>query len=247
MYRLRPWVDAPVILGSGLISYGGLQAKRDQQPIELAQLARLNEGSVMDLDRAAFRIDLSGREKALQRSDMVMGITVVAPLLLGFDRRVRDEWKSISALYAEAMLVNTAVQSWTACTAGRYRPIAYRTDATTEQRADPRNLHSFFSGHTSSTATSSFFMAKVLDDLHPELGGKRWLLYGAALMPPALAGYYRIQAGKHFPSDVLMGLVFGAATGVLVPEWHKRPHRHAFSLMPAASDDAYGLALSWSW
>jgi hypothetical protein len=246
-YRLRPWVDAPVIMGTGLISYGGMVTKREQQPLERAQLTGLNTSGVLGFDRAALRIDLSDREEALQRSDMVLGISVAAPLLLGLDPRVREQWKPIAALYAEAMLVNTAVQSWTACTAGRYRPITYRSDATIDQRTDPRNVHSFFSGHTSSTATASFFMAKVLDDLHPELGGKRWLLYGAAAIPPALAGYYRIQAGKHFPTDVLTGFLFGAATGVLVPEWHKRPHRYQFSLMPAASDEAYGLALSWTW
>ena len=112
---------------------------------------------------------------------------------------MREEWKPLITLYVEAMLANTAVQSWTACSAGRYRPITYMSEASFDLRTDARNHNSFFSGHTSTTATATFFMAKVLDDLHPELGGKRWLLYGAAAVPPAIAGYYRVEAGKHFP------------------------------------------------
>jgi membrane-associated phospholipid phosphatase len=87
-------------------------------------------------------------------------------------------------------------------------------------------------------------MAKVLDDMHPELAGKRWLLYGAALVPTALVGYYRVEGGKHFPTDVLTGAFIGAAAGILVPHLHRvKPCRH-LSLLPIASPDLLGMHLS---
>ena len=81
---------------------------------------------------------------------------------------------------------------------------------------------SFFSGHTSTTAAASFFMAKVYTDLHPETEGKKWLFYVAALAPPAVVGYFRYKALKHFPTDVLTGIAVGAASGVLIPHLHKK-------------------------
>jgi len=50
-------------------------------------------------------------------------------------------------------------------------------DANFGQRIDSRNLNSFYSGYASSAVTSSFFVAKMFSDLHPELENKKyWLL-----------------------------------------------------------------------
>ena len=65
-------------------------------------------------------------------------------------------------------------------------------------------------------------MAKVISDYHPELGRKKWLVFAAAIIPPAIVGWYRIRALKHFPTDVLLGYLVGAAVGILVPELHKQ-------------------------
>lgn len=117
-----------------------------------------------------------------------------------------------------------------------------------EQRLDHRNSNSFYSGHTANTAMASFFMAMVYADMHPELGSKRWWLCGAAVVPPALAGYYRVQAGKHFPSDVLIGAAMGAAKGILVPELHRRKLcAERFSLLPLTAPDMLGLGLAMRW
>ena len=80
---------------------------------------------------------------------------------------------------------------------------------------------SFFSGHVSMAAGASFFMAKVLSDYHPDLGAKKWLLYGAALIPPAFVGYTRYRGLMHFPTDLLLGAAVGAAVGISVLHLHK--------------------------
>ncbi len=103
----------------------------------------------------------------------------------------------------------------------RARPVAYYDDVPMSERTARGNTDSFFSGHTSVTATASFFMAKVISDYHPELGAKKWLLFTAALIPPAFVGYYRYRGLRHFPTDVMMGTAVGAAVGILVPHLHK--------------------------
>lgn len=41
------------------------------------------------------------------------------------------------------------------------------------------------------------------------------------LIPPALVGYHRYIVLKHFPTDIMTGIIIGAATGILVPHFHK--------------------------
>jgi len=89
---------------------------------------------------------------------------------------------------------------------------------------------SFFSGHVSLTASATFFMAKVFSDYHPQLGAKKWLLYTAALVPPALVGYGRYRGLMHFPSDILLGFTIGATVGILVPHLHKTAKEENSSL-----------------
>jgi membrane-associated phospholipid phosphatase len=113
-----------------------------------------------------------------------------------------------------------------------------------ESKTGDGTTDSWFSGHTSTTSTASFFMAKVLSDYHPELGGKKWLLYGAAIIPPAIIGIYRVKALKHFPTDVIMGTAVGAAVGILIPHLHKITKKNKdLSIAPFAGQYS-GLAMS---
>ncbi len=247
VYRLSPWRDGSVIVGTGVLTYMCMQQTAQQTALDEQIVQTLSSASVTPIDRFALSLNLYERQETIDRSDMILGISLVAPALLGLDKRVREEWKPLMAMYIEAMLVNSSVQGWTAISTGRYRPIAYIPEAGLDLRTDRTNRNSFFSGHTSTVATSTFFMAKVMDDLHPELGGKRWWLYGAATVPTLLTGYYRVRAAKHFPSDVLVGAGFGALVGVLIPELHKRRLPGGLSVMPYANDEATGLMMGVTW
>lgn len=90
-------------------------------------------------------------------------------------------------------------------------------------------------------------MAKVFSDYNPQLGAKKWLLFGAALIPPAFVGYYRYKALKHFPTDIIVGTAIGAAVGILVPHLHKinRKNNKAVSLLPYTGEYS-GLALRYT-
>ena len=109
-------------------------------------------------------------------------------------------------------------------------------------RQEGNNRLSFYSGHTLSTAASTFFMAKVYTDYHPELGNKKYLFYGLALIPPTYVGYHRLKALKHFPTDVIIGYSIGIAAGIFIPELHKTKDRSiGLKVMPAYNGFAIGL------
>jgi membrane-associated phospholipid phosphatase len=106
--------------------------------------------------------------------------------------------------------------------------------------------NSFFSGHVGSCAYSTFFMAKVYCDYHPELGAKKYLLYLAASVPPAIIGFARVKALAHFPSDVAVGFGLGAVIGIVLPELHKNRKFKDYSLGMFSSPYGTGITVGWN-
>ncbi|MBU6122171.1 phosphatase PAP2 family protein [Hymenobacter siberiensis] len=78
----------------------------------------------------------------------------------------------------------------------------------------------FFGGHTAHTATATFFAAQVFHDFNPGSQAEPYV-WGVAAAVPAVVAYFRVQAGKHFLSDNLVGYAVGATVGVMVPRLHR--------------------------
>jgi membrane-associated phospholipid phosphatase len=216
------WIDLPVTGALFASYYLGYKALDRKTAPTSDQIINLNKTDVWKFDRVALYQDVSYMDKARDISDWGLRISQFLPVLLFIDGKIRKDWYDIALLYFETQAV--ALNSYLLggpFFIDRYRPHAYYSELSVESNTNSGTLNSWFSGHTSTTATASFFMAKVIIDYHPELGGKKWLVYAAALIPPAFVGYYRIKALKHFPTDVLMGTAVGASIGILVPHFHK--------------------------
>jgi membrane-associated phospholipid phosphatase len=80
---------------------------------------------------------------------------------------------------------------------------------------------SFFSGHTSTTAAFSFLTANILS-ANVARKTDKIIIWSAGALVPAVTGYLRVRAAKHFPVDVMVGYAVGAAIGFGVAELHKK-------------------------
>ncbi len=80
--------------------------------------------------------------------------------------------------------------------------------------------YSFYSGHTSMTAVNTFYTAKVYSAYISNETTKT-LMWTAAALIPAITGFSRVNTHNHFPTDVIVGYIVGAAIGYLIPEIHK--------------------------
>ena len=70
--------------------------------------------------------------------------------------------------------------------------------------------------------------------------------YCAALIPPAIVGYYRYKAMRHFPTDIMVGMAVGATVGILVPHLHKTKKQDSnLSFIPFAGDIS-GLKIKYT-
>jgi membrane-associated phospholipid phosphatase len=160
------------------------------------------------------------------------------------DKRIRQDWGDVILLYLETQAIVGNLHTW-GCVVhvDRIRPLAYNPDVPWDEKTGKRTKNAFYSGHTSMSASASFFAAKVYCDYHPELGNRKYMVYSLALVPPALTGFFRYKGLKHFPTDVLTGILVGAGTGILVPHLHKITPAN-LSIIPFAGQ-VNGLAMSY--
>jgi membrane-associated phospholipid phosphatase len=102
----------------------------------------------------------------------------------------------------------------------RYRPYVYSSATDLDQRTRGGGKNSFYAGHVALVATSTFFLAQVYSDYHPESKTK-WVFWGIATAATGATAWWRHRGGLHFPSDILLGIAQGTATGILVPRLHR--------------------------
>lgn len=138
------------------------------------------------------------------------------------------------------MLAADAAFTLTVGNVYRYRPYLYGTEGG-NGRSGKIATNSFFAGHTAHTATATFSAAKVFHDFNHYSPAQPYV-WGAAAILPAAVAYYRLEAGKHFLSDNLVGYTVGATMGRLVPQLHKTTSRHGLSLAPTQGINVNGYA-----
>jgi len=246
-YHINYWVTGSLI-GVGLTTnYLGVSRVFHKQELSLMEIQTLNKGIINGIDSWALEQDPSQRDVFARYSDYTVATVVVLPTLLLFDNQIRRDWVDVLLMYVETMSITPNIYEWSflgPTFQNRIRPEAYYDQLTYDQRKTGSNRNSFYSGHVAVVAASTFFMAKVYSDYHPEIGDNKYLLYCAATIPPLVLGYFRVRSLQHFPSDVMVGIGVGALCGILIPELHHFQHKN-ISLDLYSSSEATGIAIKW--
>jgi membrane-associated phospholipid phosphatase len=233
VYNVNPWIDGSITLAAFGMNAWGLNIADQKTPLDSLEIIQLDANDINSFDRSAIRQDASYMHQAWHISDIGMRGSLLLPVLLMLDKEIRQDWAPVLLLFLQAEAITGSLFSWGAAMhIDRIRPLVYHPDVEYESKTFYRNKNSFFSGHTSTSATASFYTAKVYCDYHPELGPKKLIFYGLALIPPAFTGYYRYKGMKHFPTDVLTGMAVGAAVGILVPHLHKKRKNENLTWIP---------------
>ena len=220
-YELNWAIDGPWIgTGLGLTIYGTtLISDKDRLPE--SELATLDKNDVMALDRWA----AGNYDEDLDRISYIPFYAAFGtPLLLLLGEDERHNAGQIAVLYLETMATTGALYTMTAGLVDKSRPYVYNADLPTEERTNKGAQRSFFAGHVAATGSATFFFAKVFHDFNPGHWARPYIWTAAALVP-AWVGYLRIQSGHHFLSDTIVGYIVGMASGILIPELHKKRDR----------------------
>jgi membrane-associated phospholipid phosphatase len=213
------------------------------------EIAGVNRDALNGIERWALKHDPKKAEQIDKSTDYLLQGIILSAATLGFDKGIRKDALRLFTLFAETHAVTFSLYNFSffgPTFQNKYRPIVYLTEVDDKTRKEGNNKNSMYSGHTASAAASTFFMAKVYNDYHPEFSsGKKYMIYGLAAIPPLVEGYYRVKALKHFPSDVLMGFLIGATCGIAVPEMH-RFKRQAVKYSIITTPAGPGFCLTWN-
>jgi hypothetical protein len=241
------WVTGSLI-GVGLTTnYLGVNRIFHKPELSLLEIQTLNKDIVYSIDNWALTQDPTSRQKFANYSNYAVVCTVVLPVFLLFDKQIQRDWADVLLMYVETMSITPNIYEWSPLGPtfqNRVRPLAYYDQLTYDERKSGSNRNSFYSGHDGVVTASTFFMAKVYIDYHPEIGDNKYLLYGAAAIPPLIMGYFRVRALAHFPSDVLVGMGVGAMCGILIPELHRFKDKN-ISVGLYSSIEGTGVTLKW--
>lgn len=217
MYNIKPWIDIPATVVFAGVSVNGFRVIYGRDTISTATVLALNKNDVNSFDRP---VTENYSEKAKATSDLFFYGSIPLPLFLLLDKNIRKDGPRVGLLYVEALGFTGVFYTTSAMIANRYRPITYNPNVPMEVRRSGGSKNSFPGGHPSLVATSTFFMAKVYADYHPNMKFK-WILYTVAGGLTVTTAYLRFKAGYHFKTDLIAGVFVGALSGILVPHMHK--------------------------
>ena len=238
VYKVKNGIDIPLTVAMAGYTLYGFSVVYGRDKVPEAEILALNRNDVNSFDRPI--ID-NYSTKAKSASDVFFYGSMPLPLFLLLDKEIRKDGPKVGLLYLEALSLTGSIYVSASMIANRFRPYAYNpnVDMDTRRRGGARN--SFPAGHPAVTATSLFFMAKVYSDYHPDMKNK-WILYSLAGAGAAACGIFRIEAGQHFITDVLVGVPMGALVGILVPHIHKvRNKNPKLSLIPKFNKESTGF------
>lgn len=237
VYKMKYGLDIPVAVAGTAWTLYGFSKIYGRDKVPQAEILALDPQDVNSIDRPATRYYST---KAKSASDKFFYGSMPAPLIFLLDKRMRKDAAKIGLLYLEAMAVTGTVYTSSSMIAGRFRPYAYNPDVDMGTRRGGGARNSFPAGHPALVATSTFFMAKVYSDYHPNMKNK-WILYTVAGGASLATGILRVKAGQHFPTDVMVGVPLGVLSGLLVPHFHKNRENNNWTIMPYSSGNANGM------
>ena len=217
VYKLKLPIDIPVTAVTTATTLFGFSKIYNKERLTVDEVESLDPQTVNSFDRSATR---HYSEKATKVADALFYGSQPLPLIFLLDKRTRKDFPKLVLLYLETMGV-TGVPYVTAVYFGdRYRPYTYNPEAPMDFKLRGGSRNSFYAGHPALVATSTFFMATVFADYHPESRFK-WLFYTLAGAATAGTAIGRYLGGRHFPSDLIIGVTMGTASGLIIPRIHR--------------------------
>jgi membrane-associated phospholipid phosphatase len=244
VYKLKPWVDIPIIAVGTIWSNYAFTKIYKKTPSSVEQIQNLKISDINAFDRWAVYPYSRSLDNLSQYPFLAAMPLPLVFMLSG--KETRHDFLKLTVLYWEAMSITGLLGTLATFSVDRYRPLAYSPETPMDKRTGSVTKNSFYSGHVQIVATPTFFIAKVFADYHPHSKIK-WVFYGIASVATGATAYIRLRAGEHFPSDILLGTATGVLAGILVPHFHKAksPKDNSVSILPYSTGDINGLVLTY--
>lgn len=172
-----------------------------------------------------------------ERADNVSrGASLLAavPLVLGGVSLYRgdvcgSDFAAFSLMFAQALAFQSGLNLLVRSLEIWPRPYIYAEDGDGAEKArgaDGEAYGSFFSGHASAAFTVAVFAGEWFSEVYPNSRYKS-LVWASSLSLAGFVGVLRIAAGKHYPTDVVVGALAGTGVSLAVLQAHKKTGKNA--------------------
>jgi membrane-associated phospholipid phosphatase len=185
-------------------------------------------------------ISLRGRQStgAARTSDSLIAVTIATPVAAALGKGISPRFLNTGIVYGETLSANLLLNSLSKFLFRRPRPYTYRY--MDDSAADDDWYVSFYSGH-SSTAFSTAVSGSYLFAESAPNRASRVAMWGAELTLASATAMLRVRAGKHYYSDVVVGMLMGVGLGIGVPVLHGARYRpEAMELIAAGGGVVLG-------
>ena len=237
-FEFKAKKDIPIMVGGAAMVISGFIMKAQVDPLTEAELATLDPSSINAFDRGATR---NLRELDSHLSDYLLVFSAITPISVLAARPIRKEATAVAVMIFETAALTGGLTNFSKGLFKRKRPYVYNPNADLADRTKVSARHSFFSGHVANSAAFMYLTAYMVDR-YAQRPAWKWAAWSGAVIIPGTIAYWRYSAGKHFPSDVLVGYAVGAGCGIFIPWLHRQqlPKATSLNIMPTP----YGLQLS---
>ncbi|MCK9408018.1 MAG: phosphatase PAP2 family protein [Bacteriovoracaceae bacterium] len=231
-------VDGSVFGTAAIVALTASSVDEKLTTLTIPEIQSLNKRNINPIDRLT--AGWYSKEQSTL-SDLLVGGSILSPILFVFDSKMRSDFKTISTMYLETVIFATFMPSYGKGLVRRVRPYAYGLKAPLQEKQDNETLRSFYSGHATWAFATSVFFATVYIDYHPDTEYRK-IIWGGAIGLASAVSLLRVTSGAHFLSDIAIGAAVGTSIGYIIPYFH-RTGNESMSIHPILSPDYTGAFL----
>ncbi len=207
-----------VLFSSSTLLFGSsFYFQKKTKPLSESQVLSLKQSDVNHFDRIACRFY---SKKIAHISDGLAISSLLFNSYYLFHKDTKKDFFKIEMVTLQSLLLSQALANSFKLTL-RNRPFMYNQEVDMSEKLKTESRLSFFSAHTSTVSSLAFSFAFAHQLYFKNHKANPYILTGAIIIP-AIQGYLRVRAGKHFPTDVITGYIVGLGSSYLIHKLHSR-------------------------
>ncbi len=215
-YDLKPGLDIGMAIGSTALFSTTYLLQERVKPLPEATILQLKRSDINAFDRVAtYQWD----RNAAHISDGLAVGSVLMQSYFYFNKSTRHHSFRIGTVAFQSLMLSQGIANAMKLTL-RNRPYLYNDKVAMDQKLKGDSRMSFFSAHTTTVSSMCFSFAYAHNTYMPDSRYKN-VIWVSAFTLPAIQGFLRVKAGKHYPTDVITGYLVGLGSSFLMHKLHQ--------------------------
>jgi membrane-associated phospholipid phosphatase len=194
------------------------------------------------MDVPAFDRGTITTKKAVTAGDLLLFGSLLFPFTFFSHEETKKDINTLAVMTGEVFVLQLGLNFLVKTLTQRIRPYCYDENTPLHEKTTVKAKLSFYSGHTSTAAAMSFFVAKVFSE-HLSDPKTKFGIWISAVTYPLYTGLLRLGSGSHFRTDIIAGYITGALIGYLIPVLHKSKLKDHLAIHSAFSNNHIALGV----